>query len=294
MATALDSQLTAALRRAAIRATYAMSVHDTQPWHFDLHGGELTLLADPSRQLYVGDPARRQLTMSVGCALFNVRVALAAAGVSAQITRVPDPSRSTLLARVVATGRSHTVDPIADYDSIIEDRQTDRELADEPVPAAVVTGLVGVAAEEGAILLPVERADEHDAVVGLSRRANEIQLLDPAYRAELRAWSSAPPAEAAPSAKQCLLLLGTRQDDLPSWLRAGEALERVLLEVAKAGYAASPLTQVVEVASTRMALQSELSLTVEPHVLLRVGRAGVTPGTPRRLLTDVLEEQLDQ
>ena len=63
----------------------------------------------------------------------------------------------------------------------------------------------------------------------------------------------------------------------------------MLLEIARAGLAASPLTQVVEVPSARAALRSELRLTMNPHILLRVGYAPPTPGSSRRALEDVLD-----
>ena len=75
------------------------------------------------------------------------------------------------------------------------------------------------------------------------------------------------------------------------WLRAGEALERVLLEIARHGYSASPLTQVTEVPSSRAQLRSELKLVGYPHVLLRIGRAPVAPSSRRRRLTDVLVDE---
>ena len=73
-------RLTAALRRAAVRATLAPSVHNTQPWRFELRPNELRIVADSSRQLQVLDPTARQLIISCGCALFNARVAVAASG----------------------------------------------------------------------------------------------------------------------------------------------------------------------------------------------------------------------
>ena len=79
-------------------------------------------------------------------------------------------------------------------------------------------------------------------------------------------------------------------DGPADWLRAGEALERVLLEITRHGYAASPLTQVTEVPSARAQLRSELGLAGYPHVLLRIGRAPATPGARRRRLVDVLVE----
>ena len=74
-------------------------------------------------------------------------------------------------------------------------------------------------------------------------------------------------------------MLGNRADDPPGWLSAGQALERVLLEIARAGYAASPLTQAVEVPSVRSQLRSGLRTQMWPHLLLRVGYAPPTPAT---------------
>jgi hypothetical protein len=165
-------------------------------------------------------------------------------------------------------------------------------------------------------------------VARLSQRADDIQNVDPAYRAELRAWTTTDlgrrdgvPTSAVPhvdgsshddiplrdfdtsgvgwlpagthsSRNQCLLLLGTASDTPAAWLRAGEALQRVLLETTRQGFAASPLTQVIEVVATRAALRDELGLTMFPHVLIRVGRAPATPATHRRRLVDVITESV--
>jgi hypothetical protein len=114
----------------------------------------------------------------------------------------------------------------------------------------------------------------------------------PADEVPLRHYGDPGPAGLAghsrPSTHQSLLLLGTDRDDPLGWLRAGEALERVWLEVTRAGYAMSLFTQVIEVASTRAELRSELGLGMCPHVLLRVGRASATPAARRRKLVEVL------
>ena len=99
------------------------------------------------------------------------------------------------------------------------------------------------------------------------------------------------PAGTHSSSQQCLLLLGTYSDSLEAWVRAGEALEHILLEIAARGFAASPLTQIIEVPQTREALRTELGLTMYPHVLLRVGRATSSPASRRRLLSEVFTEQ---
>jgi hypothetical protein len=186
---------------------------------------------------------------------------------------------------------------------------------------------VAVAAAEGAQLVPVTRDDHRMMTASLSQQADRTQNADPAYRAELRRWTTDEadrrdgvpslavphvdgtsgddipirdfdtrgagwlPVETHSHLRQCLLILGTAGDTRAEWLRAGEALERVLLEITRHGYVASPLTQVMEVPRTRSLLRQELGLRMQPHILLRVGRAPVGPASRRRRLVDVIMEQ---
>lgn len=328
MTSVMSPQLTKALRRAAVRATRAPSVHNTQPWRFVLNADSLEIHADRSRQLRVLDPRGRQLLLSCGCALFNARVALAASGYGAKVDRLADWARPDLVARIVAE-ESHGTDEsaLALLDPAIDVRQTNRrQFSGEVVPDDMVAALVDAANIEGADVFPIVRPEHRLATARLSQQADEIENANPAYRAELRAWTSddlrredGVPAFAVPhvdagaeddvpirdfdtrgmgwlptrtrsSLNQCLLLLGALEDNRMAWLRAGEALERMLLEIARRGYAASPLTQVIEVARTNELLRQELRLTMHPHVLLRVGHASATPATRRRRLVDVLTE----
>jgi hypothetical protein len=327
MTTATETRLARALRRSAIAATRAPSVHNTQPWHFTLTGDVLVVRADPSRRLHVLDPRGRQLTLSGGCAVLNARVALAAAGYAAVVQRFPDPLDPTVLARITVDETARPDPALAALAPSVELRQTNRRaFAEEDVPTDLVELLIDAARREGGLLEQIVRPQDRHALARLSQLADRQEISDPAYRAELRAWTSADPSRtdgvhastvphvdagaeddlpirdfdthgsgALPtrthsSAAACLLLLGAREDDPESWLRAGEALERVWLEVTRHGYAASPFTQVIEVQQTNALLRSELQLTMHPHLLLRVGRAPRTPETRRRRLVDVLTE----
>jgi hypothetical protein len=329
MTTYLSAHRATALRRAAVRATLAPSVHNTQPWRLLLRPGELHLQADRTRQLAVLDPTTRQLTISCGCALFNARVSLAADNIAVDVARFPDPAQPDLLASITSVEDAASDEPdLAALDRVVELRQTNRRrFADDDVPESVLETLEQAAAAEGANLYVIRHPEQRTAVAGLSQHADAIENLNPAYRAELRAWTTDDPARrdgvpesAVPhvdagsddeipirdfdthgtgglptathsSRNQCLVLLGTPGDTARDWLNAGEALERVLLEVTRHGYAASPLTQVTEVPSARAQLRRELGLTGYPHVLLRIGRAAMTPGSRRRRLVDVLIEQ---
>lgn len=315
------------LRHAVARGSLAPSVHNTQPWRFVIHGDALELHADRTRRLRVLDPTGRQLLISCGCALFNARVALAAAGYDATVTRFPDADQPDLLARVTVPDERSEWLPVARLDEFIPLRQSNRRrFADEPVPPDVVFELINAAAAEGATLFTITRPEHRLAAARLSQDADREENANPGYRAELRAWTTSDPqrrdgvpalavphvdtgahddlpirdfdthgmgwlpVETHSSVEQCLLLLGSPADNEAAWLRAGEGLEHVLLEATRLGYAASLLTQVVEVPRTRAMLRLELGLTMNPHVLLRVGRAPMTPASRRRALEDVLAE----
>jgi hypothetical protein len=316
-----------ALRRAAVRATLAPSVHNTQPWRFVIGKGVLEIYADWTRKLRVLDPSGRQLLISCGCALFNARVASAGAGYDAIVDRSPDPAEPGAIALLSLPSQPVEWLPLRRLDAVIELRQSNRRrFADEPVPPEVVQTLVAAAAAEDAQLIEITKPEHRLATARLSQEADREENANPAYRAELRAWTSADsarrdgvPATAVPhvdagsgddipirdfdthglgwlptktqsSLNQCLLLLGTLQDQPAAWLRAGEALERVLLEATLRGYVASLFTQVIEVPRTRQLLRGELAMEMNPHVLLRVGRAPKTPASRRRRLADVLSE----
>ncbi len=315
----------AALRQAALAATLAPSVHNTQPWALRLTGEALELRVDPERRLDVQDPDRRQLMLSVGCALMNARVGLHAAGLACTVDRFPDPDDPLLAARItVADGAPD--EALARLEPAVAQRRSNRRRFDpEPLPEPAVLELEQAAAQESAMVFVLRSEDERIAAASLSQRADEQQRADPTYRAELQTWIGGDPQRpdgipynAIPrvdgparddvpirqfdaegqgglpsvtesSMRQCLIVLGTRADVPSDWLRVGEALERMWLEATRLGYAVSPLTQIVEVAPIRTQLRSALRTQAWPCVMVRVGIAPPTPPTRRRPLSDVLQ-----
>jgi nitroreductase len=327
MAIATTGVIAETLNRAAVRATLAPSIHNTQPWTFVLRPDSLEVHSDSTRQLGVLDPRSRQLTISCGCAIFNARVAIAAAGFEPLVEYFPDAYHPDILARI-HIGEHREWIPIAALDDAIDRRRTNRRrFADEPVPHSLVYDLVAAARAEGADLIPITRPEHRQAATKLSELADNIESSDPAYLAELEAWTSDDPrrldgvqaatvpyvgtepahaedvlpirafdvrgmgwlpAATTAETNECLLLLACADDGPAAWLRAGEALEHVWLELTRQGYWASPLSQVVEVAVTHERLRAELGLDVNPEILLRVGHAPETMPTRRRRHTDVI------
>lgn len=318
-----------ALRRAAVRATLAPSVRNTQPWRFVLARGGLEIHADPTRQSPLSDPTGRQMILSCGCALFNARASLAATGFDATVDRYPDPIRPNMVARLTVARRAvlrSEVSDIAELDAVIELRHTNRRrFADEGVPREVVDKLIVAAATEGAGLVSITRPEDCQKIALLFHLLDENDKGDNSWRKESSDWNSdrlavdyhrqgyvlpnpytttkvdqllspievVPPwalsAESTSNPNHCLLFLGTTVDGPADWLRAGEALERTLLEVVRQGYAVSPYAKVLELVRI-FGMREELRLPIQPHVLLRVGRAPPTHLTRRRRLAEVLTE----
>lgn len=331
MTVAADQAVRTALHAAALRAALAPSVHNTQPWRFRVTSDALEIYSDPTRQLTVLDPRGRQLLISCGCALFNARVAIAAAGFEPVVARFPEPEAPHLLARV-SVGEPCEWTPLADLDGAIDDRRTNRyAFADERVPHGVVHGLVSAARDEDTDLIPIVEPEHRKATAELSQLASRVQNEDAAYLAELLAWTtedlrrvdgvqarSIPyagplsdshdvlpirpfdvrgtgwlPASSESDAEHCLLLLASTQDGHQAWLRAGEALEHVWLALTVLGYAASPLTEIVEVPQAHERLRAALGVDVHPQLLLRVGLAPYTVPTNRRPADDVITDDTD-
>jgi len=316
-----------ALRAAADRAMLAPSLHNSQPWSFTVHADRLDVLADRSRHLTSIDPLGRELVQSVGASLFNARVALAARGWAADVQRCPSSTDPDLMAVLRLVDGPPDPD-LAALDPLVPRRRTNRRTFDATVPTdAELRSWTAVAVAEGAVLVPVLTDEQHRLVARLTQEADAQQQADPAYLAELARWTNRAPdagdgivAAAVPhvdgsatddvpmrdfdtrgdgglppssgvGAEHTLLVLGTRTDDTEAWLRSGEALQHVLLEITRAGWAASPLTQSVENPLTRMELRAGLTWGTWPQTVLRIGHAGPTDATPRRQRTEVVSGQ---
>lgn len=314
------------LERAVELALSAPSVHNTQPWRWRIGLDRVELHADLGRHLAGTDPEHRDLVISCGAALHHLRVALAGTGLASRTTVLPDPENRYHLATVqVVSGRPDPAD--AAFYGQLNRRRTDRRgYRAEPVPEAVVGQLVAAAAAQGAVLRPVTDPERRQRLLALLDDAAARQPHTPGYLAELMNWThryadarDGVPSTAVPgrgagmetrhlqrfpagtlrpdvgsdSDAGTLLALCTRRDDEAGRLTAGEATSAVLLTATRAGLASAPLSQAVEIATTRDLLQREvLGVPEHPQLLIRVGRAPARVAalhpTPRRSIRSVL------
>lgn len=313
--------MTSAQLRAALEAAVlAPSPHNTQPWRFEVTDGQVDVLLDDTRTLAVADPTGREARMSCGAALFNLRMSLRAQGLPVRVQLVPVAGRSALLARVRVSGHLAARNDELVLSRAIPRRRTNRRpFRDDPVRGDVRKAMRQAALHEGARLVLLDRPERYGPVATVLRRAEHIQRQDARFQAELVEWvadglgrldgvplsAGGPPAliepliplreygtgsRKAPREYEQEPLLGvllTHQDTVYDHVRAGEAMQRVLLTATACEVSTSFLSAAVELPASRSALRSLFDNEGYPQAVLRFGYGYPAPHTCRRPVDEV-------
>jgi hypothetical protein len=89
-------------------AVLAANAHNSQPWLFRLAPNRIELYAATARNIGSMDPLRREMYISLGCALENLLLAADAHGLATTVQLMPDSTDATLAARIdLAPGASN-------------------------------------------------------------------------------------------------------------------------------------------------------------------------------------------
>ncbi len=314
------------LRFALHAAILAPSGHNSQPWRFRLTDACVELRADRSRGLPVIDPQDRELIISCGAALLNLRVALESHGASALCELLPESSEPDLLARarlcelLEATSLAHL------WPAIGKRHTHRRPFGPKEVEPDHLWALQGAANLEGCCFLPLSGLMREEAI-SMIGDVDQRMSQDAIYRQALHDWLSSRETgteivaegveiaildEFASSLPRLLTRLrgldrGVRDQmlarqtpllaliaapgDTPlQWIMAGQAMQRVLLEGALRGLQASYLNQPLELPDTRAWIGRWTAGSV-PQLMLRLGYPESQLASPsRRPLAEVLDE----
>ncbi|WP_306322087.1 MULTISPECIES: nitroreductase family protein [unclassified Streptomyces] len=297
-------------------------------FHFASDSRTLRISADPARAMPTSDPDRRAVHIGCGAALFNLRVAAAHAGWHPGVRLLPDPADPLLMATVHfgADAATDEAGSLAALYPAVRQRHTSRwPFDDKEVPERVRAALAEAAREEQArlafpgqwhtevlreLVLDAEGRDREDPgrladierwtrigpeadvstegvpayAFGPRKRRGEALVRDFAGRRAV-AGRGATAFELVPH----LALLGTTGDRALDWLRAGQAMERVLLLATLHGLATSLTSHALEWPDLRSLARDPLSAMGHVQIVLRLGYGPMGPTTPRRPVNEILD-----
>ncbi|MEU9181689.1 nitroreductase family protein [Streptomyces sp. NPDC048550] len=309
-------------------AVAAPSMHNAQPWKFVIRPDTavLELHGDPERAMPRADPDHRALHLGCGAALFNLRVSAASAGYEAVVDVLPDPLDPWFLATIRLRAAADADRDLAALRPAVRSRHSSRfPFTEEEIQTPLLDALRAAALLEGCRLV-VPDAWHTETVLGLVRDSEHREEMDEAVQGETSAWTQSeegdeqersdgipvsafgprPSGRSAPvrdfgrsrpvtgrgwavfEKHPHIALLGTSEDTPTDWLRAGQALERVLLQATADGLVSSMTSQPLEWPELRWTVRDPVAPTGHVQMVIRLGYGPEGPATPRRPVDEVL------
>ena len=314
-------------RDAVAAAIRAPSVYNVQPWRFALHDGRIEVRIDPYRLLPVADPDRWAARIACGAAIANIQLSLAVADVAPHTQLWPKASDPLLVASIAGAGSCRPSPRQTDLHAAIAHRHSNRRpFADVPVPLDARAALTAAADDTGAWLALVVDREPVARIAEIVREADSRLRRDAAYVAEMTAWISRSatehagiPADAAGTAPAgqdllamrdyggkarapgrdfeqdpLLAVLGTSGSSRHDDVRAGVALQTVLLSATHHRLATSMLSQPIERTDTREELRRAVNRHGTPQLIIRIGFGQNVGSSPRRPVDSVIDGVVDR
>ena len=307
-------------------AILAPSSHNTQPWTFHVAPDGVEILPDFSRSLPRVDPANRELLISIGTAVTNLRVAAAHFGFDSTVSYTKAATRPGTIAFV---SLHETCAPDRELQKLfpaIKLRHTNREPFErDAIDPDVLEKICDVVERFPGTLRLIVQHDK-SRVADLISYADQQQMSRPEYRQELADWVTTTHTTRADgmcadglgyasafsgaaewvlrhvdvgpmqSRRDTDLILGAAalvvvaaDDDEISLVAAGEILERLLLTITLQGLNYSFFNSAIEMDALRDRMWTVAGTEHPPQLLLRVGRASATTlPMPRRSVDEVV------
>ncbi|HEX5963952.1 MAG TPA: nitroreductase family protein [Gemmatimonadales bacterium] len=301
-------------------AILAPSTKNSQPWAFSVQGNRIHIIADFRQRQLIADPDRRELYISLGCALENLLVAAEHFGFRHGVSYFPQPGDDELAVTVIFApgGVPSHARAGATLNAILRRHNDNGVFQDTLVPDELRRRLIACCVEPE---LRVNLTDDRHFrrwIDALTLQADRVEFANPAFRKELGYWIGrgvfgAPPLLAglgrlavskldlgATVAEQdhailesapLLGLITAAGDSHLAHLRAGQLFERLWLTATALGVSIHPMSQTMRRPELRSAVAELLpSPGWTPQHLFRVGYSSREEQyhTPRRPVEDVL------
>jgi hypothetical protein len=310
-------------------AARAPSVHNTQPWRFRVGPSAIELYCDPRRKLRVDPAGREMLMSCGAALFgLRLAIRSLGYRPVVEILPDPNRLR-LLARVTAGEAEPMTAMEREMLKAVPHRHTHRGAFAPGPLPAGLVAGLQHDARAEGATLTLVEPGPAYAQLAAIVSASGRRLDLDPRARAEVRRWSrtmgstarDGVPAHAFPAmtgrpagrqvgrlrqrdfdqarglgrlepdgtAPAITAVLLTTGDSRADWLRAGQALHRLLLHAATRWVFSSLYTQPLEAAVVRALIRDRLALPGAPQMLMQLGLARTTHATARRAPGELIE-----
>lgn len=172
-------------------ASLAPSSHNTQPWNFSADKNTISVWADLSRRLPIGDPSDRELYTSLGAAIQNILSAAEALGMQPTLTLFPSNTEPTLVAQVALKYKKFSVtkNGLATL-SAIETRRTNRTPYNPTrlLPPKIVSKITQLAEGYGGKLTLITARPTISQLAQMVKRGLLEFLSQAEFRQELSTW----------------------------------------------------------------------------------------------------------
>lgn len=173
-------------------AILAPSTHNAQPWKCGLTDEGIAVYADYTRRLRVADPGHRELTMSIGALIMNLRVAAAHFGFASRVdyNYGGDSERPIAFVRLVPrVPREQIARPMAELFPAIVKRHTNRHpFLAARIPKGFLDTIQALARTSQVGMALSTDGGANMRVATLVAAADRMLHADPQFRKELAEW----------------------------------------------------------------------------------------------------------
>lgn len=277
-------------------ATMASSFYESQPWQFAINdqANEINIYADQSRWLKAADPEKRELYVSLGCALENLLIALDYFGLGHQtVAYLPEPENDEWAVRIkIATPRT-TIAPRQRelFSAIGHPHSFVSRFKDSPLSQADLSYTVGFISDIIYIETNMSHRIELDTFENQQHKQKLVQFVshsdvtlfsnaefrhelsdllpdgqffNPIFSDELKSLDSDPQVGNKIAKKESSIIakapfigiLSCNFDDSTAAIKAGQTIERITLQAKLHDIGVYPIFQLLATPEMRMNVQS--------------------------------------
>ncbi len=290
-------------------AILAPSGHNTQPWIFSIKGEAISIFANLKKRLFVMDPVSRELYLSLGACIANLKMAAEAFGVKAETSYFPKGATSSLAATVSLPdlAMANLTDPTM-LSAMLSRRNNREHYHPDPIKDEIMDIWAGFVADPSLRLHLVSDPAIKEKIAGATAQGLRLAFANKSFRAELASWirnnyvycedgipvnttdMPAPsliaaalirfidigPIKARNDRKKMLespmIAVVSSQDDGPlAWVKAGELFEKIQVSAAGSGIASAVLAAAVEEGELYKKIREAIDTDYRPQMIFRLG-----------------------